>query len=80
MQQLDAAALRRLADETDQITWLLKIDQMSESLEATLLKLRESLRGWYRHLLGIEYEPDAQDNLVNQISSIKTSADIDKMR
>ena len=53
LQQLDAAALRRLAGETDQITWLLKIDQMSESLEATLLKLRESLRGWYHHLIGI---------------------------
>ena len=41
LQQLDAAALRRLAEENDEITWLLKIDQMSESLEATLLKLRE---------------------------------------
>jgi hypothetical protein len=77
-QQLDAAALRRLAFQTDEITWLLKIDQMSESLEATLLKLRDSLREWFRHLLGIEFEPDAQDNLVDQISSIKMSADIDK--
>ena len=77
LQQLDAAALRRLAGETDQITWLLKIDQMSESLEATLLKLRESLLGWYEHLNGFG-DPDAKDNLVDQISSIKTSADIDK--
>ena len=78
LQQLDAAALRRLAEETEEITWLLKIDQMSEPLEATLLKLRESLRGWFLHLLGIEYEPDTQDNLISQISYIKTSADIDK--
>ena len=78
LQQLDAAALRRLAGETDQITWLLKIDQMSESLEATLLKLRESLRGWYAPP-PIEFgDSDAKDNLVSQISSIKTSADIDK--
>jgi hypothetical protein len=77
LQRLDAAALRRLAEETDRITWLLKIDQMEESLEATLLKLRESLRGWYLHLLGIDSE-DAPDNLLDQISYIKTSADIDK--
>ena len=77
LQQLDAAALRRLADQTDRITWLLKIDQMSDSLEATLLKLRESLLGWHEHLHGFPDE-DAKDNLVDQISFIKTSADIDK--
>jgi hypothetical protein len=72
LKQLDAAALRRLAGETDQITWLLKMDQMSESLEATLLKLGESLRKWYDHLVG-----HLPNNLANQISSIKMSADID---
>ena len=80
--QLDAAALRRLAFQTDKITWLLKIDQMSESLEATLLKLRESLHGWWHHLnrsWEFAEQMDEQDNLVNQISGIKTSADIDKI-
>jgi hypothetical protein len=75
--QLDAATLRRLAEENNEITWLLKIDQMSESLEATLLKLRESLVGWYIHINGFG-DPDAKDNLDDQISFIKTSADIDK--
>ncbi len=81
LQQLDAAALRRLADETYKITWLLKIDQMSELLEATLLKLRVSLREWWHHVnewWELAEQTDAEDNLVNEISSIKTSADIDK--
>jgi hypothetical protein len=73
LQQLDAAALRRLAEEPDQITWLLKMDQMPESLEATLLKLRESLQGWHDRLATF-----GTLDLVDQISSIKTSADIDK--
>jgi hypothetical protein len=73
LQQLDAAALRQLAGETDRISWRLKMDQMSESLEATLLKLEESLRKWYEHL----YEFGGPVNLVDQISYIKTSADID---
>ena len=55
LQQLDAAALRRLAAQADQISWLLKIDQMSESLEATLLKLGESLSGWYEHFFAIDF-------------------------
>jgi hypothetical protein len=78
LQQLDAAALRRLAGETDEITWLLKMDQMPDSLEATLLKLRKSLQGWFVHLLGFEADEDAEDNLADQIWAIKTSADIDK--
>jgi hypothetical protein len=78
LHQLDAAALRRLAGETDEITWLLKMDQMSESLEATLFKLKESLQGWFHHLLGFEADEDAEDNLADQIWQIKTSADIDK--
>ena len=77
LQQLDAAALRRLAGETNKITWLLKIDRMSDSLEATLLQLRESLLGWNFHLTGFG-DPDEKDNLTDQISSIKTSANIDK--
>jgi hypothetical protein len=82
LQQLDAAELRRLAGETDRITWLLKIDQMTDSLEATLLKLRESLLGWHEHLNAFpDYafpDSDAKDNLVDQISFVRTSADIDK--
>ena len=76
MQQLDAAALRRLAGEADEITWLLKMDQMSESLEATLLKLRDSLVDGITTSLIFGDPPE--DNLSDQISSIKTSADIDK--
>lgn len=78
LKRLDATALRRFASETDEITWFLKIDQMSEELEALLLRLRENLRGWFNHLLGIEFGPEEQDNLRDQISSIKRSADIDK--
>ena len=78
LQQLDTAALRRIAGQTARITWLLKIDQMTDSLEATLLKLRASLLGWYEHLNRIPPDFDTTDNLVDQISSIRTSADIDK--
>jgi len=77
LQQLDAAALRHLAAETgDEIGWFLKIDQMSEELEAVLLKIGECLSGWYFHILTIE--DSGLDNLRNQISQIKTSTDIDK--
>jgi hypothetical protein len=77
LQQLDAAALRGLAGEIDELTWFLQIDQISESLEATLLKLRDSLHGWYHHISGFG-DPDAKDDLSAQISYVKTSADIDK--
>jgi hypothetical protein len=77
LQQLDAAALRRLAEAIDEITWFLKIDQMSESLEATLLKLRKSLLTWQGAIRLVE-DPGANDNLVEQIEYIKMSADIDK--
>jgi hypothetical protein len=77
LQRLDAGALRRLAEENAYIFWLLKIDQMSESLEATLLKLDKSLIEWWRHVNVLNLE-EAPDNLVGQISYIKTSADIDK--
>jgi hypothetical protein len=76
LQQLDAAALRKLASETDEITWFLNIDQMPELLETQLLDLRKSLNGWFEH---INVRPqEKEDNLLDQISYIKTSANIDK--
>ena len=80
LQQLNAAALRELVSKTDHITWSLNIDQVSDELEATLLKLRNSLRGWHEHIqCGWAWsDPEDQDNLDGQISYIKTSADIDK--
>jgi transcriptional regulator with XRE-family HTH domain len=76
LQRLDAAALRQLARETDEITWLLKIDQMSEELEALLLKLEKSLHGWFVKFLTLE-DP-GMDTLLDQISHIKTTTNIDK--
>jgi hypothetical protein len=76
LQRLDAAALRKLAGEHNEIDWLLKFDRISEGLEALLLKLRESLNGWFGHL---HHYPDYEtgDNLVDAISDIKRSADIE---
>ena len=76
LQRLDAAALRKLAGEHNEINWILKFDQISEELEALLLKLRESLNGWFFHLLYLDAE--AGDNLIDQIVHIKGSVDIDK--
>jgi hypothetical protein len=77
LRRLDAAALRELAGETgDEIGWFLKIDQMSDELEAVMLKLGKCIRGWCSHILTIE-DPGL-DNLPNQISQIKTSAGIDR--
>jgi hypothetical protein len=80
LQQLDGVALRKLASETDIIIWFLNIDQISGELEATLLKLRASLHGWYEHIHPVDVEdPEYQnDNLKGEISHIKTSAGIDK--
>lgn len=75
LQQLDAAALRKLAGEHNEINWLLKFDRISEGLEALLLKLRESLNGWFFHLQFLDDE--AGDNLIGRISDIKRSADIE---
>jgi hypothetical protein len=75
LQELDGTALRKFAGQTDEITWFLNIDHMPEELEATLVKLRKTLRGWFAHLLGIEFE---EDNLLDQISHIKRATDIDK--
>lgn len=60
--------------ETDEITWVLKIERKSEALEATLLKLRDNLRGWY----GLEWGKE-RDNLTDEITHIKTSVEIDKI-
>lgn len=75
LQQLDGAALRNLAGETDEITWSLHIDQISVEVEAILSNLGDSLRHWYFHLC---MGPDETDNLKQQISYIKVSADIEK--
>jgi hypothetical protein len=76
LQRLDAATLRKLAGEHNEINWHLKFDQISEELETLLLKLRESLKAWFWHLQLLEDE--AGDNLTEQISHIKRSVDIDK--
>src|SRR5262245_15599945 len=66
LQRLDAAALRKLAGEHNDINWILKFDQISEDLETLLLKLRESLKGWFfqRDFL----DDEAGDNLTIQIA------------
>src|SRR3974377_1457913 len=76
LQRLDAAALREFAVETGNINWFLKVDQMSDELEALLLRLRNSLNAWFEVGRGM-FEPGT-DDLENQISKIKTSANIDK--
>ena len=78
LQQLDATALRRIAGETNEINWFLKIDQMSLDLEVLLLKLRKSLHGWFAHEVGMTSDPEARDNLAEQIDYIKTSVNIDE--
>jgi Cro/C1-type HTH DNA-binding domain len=75
LQQLDGAALRKLAGEHNEITWFLSMDRMYQELENTLLNLRENLRGWYAH--NHVYPGDNQDNLDAEISHIKWSAVID---
>src|SRR6476659_8644509 len=47
LQRLNAAALRKLAGENDEINWILKFDQISEDLEKLLLRLSENLKGWF---------------------------------
>jgi DNA-binding Xre family transcriptional regulator len=79
LQRLDATGLRRIADETGKITWLLKIDHMSEELEALLMRLEKSLDGWSHHSAVMVFEPQEQIKLTDQISAVKTSADIDKI-
>jgi hypothetical protein len=76
LQQLDASALRRIASETDEINWLLKIDRMTEELEALLLKLGKSLHAWFMHD-NISLSP-TKHSLAEQIEGIKMSTEIDK--
>jgi hypothetical protein len=81
LQQLDAAGLRKLARETDEITWFLNINQMDDWLEGRLLELRNSLKGWFECINGGPGGPDDpeyQDSLRDQISYVKTSVGIDK--
>jgi hypothetical protein len=78
LQQLDGAALRKLAleVEVDERIWFLNIDQMSDELKTTLLKLRKALDVWWEHHnIG---PSDERDNLEEEISYIETSTDIDE--
>ena len=80
LRRLDATGLRRLAGEgTGKITWLLKIDQMSEEVEALLTKLEKTLDGWFGHIVQIEFSSEHEINLTEQIARVKTSADIDRI-
>jgi hypothetical protein len=76
--ELNAAALRRLAEETDEISWSLQIDNVSEELEKLLLQLGENLRAWFMHVNGILTDFEETNNLREQISFIKTSTEIDQ--
>ena len=77
LEQLDAAALRQLAGETDEINWFLKIDWISELLEETLLHLRQNLRVWNNNNNGRADQREG-DNLFDQISRVKMSADMNE--
>jgi hypothetical protein len=61
------------------ITWLLKIDQMSEEVEALLTKLEKSLDGFFGHIVQIEFSSEHEINLTEQIARVKTSTDIDRI-
>jgi transcriptional regulator with XRE-family HTH domain len=78
LQQLDAAALRKIASEY-YITWFLNIDQISDEIEGALLELRASLNRWFEHInMEWDWDPGEEDNLIDQILHIKASAGIDK--
>jgi hypothetical protein len=79
LRRLDATGLRRLADQTGRITWLLKIDQIPEEVEALLTKLEQSLEGWFVHSAQIAFASDHQISLTDQIARVKTSAHIDRI-
>src|SRR5262249_48196210 len=82
LQRLDGPALRQLATETGERNWILNLGQLSEELEASLLKLRKTLDEWFQGTqIGFDPEwahDESRDNLLDQIEHIKTSADIDK--
>jgi hypothetical protein len=79
LQRLDSTGLRRIAEETRKIAWLLKIDHVSEELEALLMRLEKCLHGWSHHSAVMYFESQEQIELTKQISAVKTSADIDKI-
>lgn len=74
LQRLDAATLRKRAHHD--INWILKVDRISEDQETLLRKLHESLNLWVLHLELLD--DDSGENLIDQISYIKRSTDIDK--
>jgi hypothetical protein len=78
LQQLDGAALRKLAGETDEITWFLNIDRISIELESALKNLQKCLKGWFFHLNLANDPDDDNDNLLDAISYVKTSGNIDE--
>jgi hypothetical protein len=81
LQQLDAAALRKILDETWYITWFLNVDQISDEIEEALLELRASLNRFFEHEMEWDFNWDdtgPEDNLIDQISHIKASSDINK--
>jgi hypothetical protein len=65
--------------KTDDINWILQIDEVSEDLEKVLKELGKRLRDWFHHTNGTfaDDESDA-DNLGHQIWSIKTSTGINE--
>jgi hypothetical protein len=76
LQRLDATALRDLAYRDD-INWVLQMDQMTDASEQALKNLREALRAWCFSIGQVE-DPGVTDNFDQEISRIKTSADIDR--
>jgi hypothetical protein len=76
LQRLDATALRDLAYRDD-INWVLQLDQVSDASEQALKNLREALRAWCFNISQVE-DPGVTDNFDQEISRIKTAADIDR--
>jgi hypothetical protein len=71
LQELNGAALRKIAGKTDYITWFAK---NSEDAQAILLQLSVSLRGWFKHTNPkVGSDPGLQDD-----PNVTASADIDK--
>jgi len=61
LQELDGDALRDIAGKTDYITWVLSAN-VSKDLEAVLLQLSASLRGWFKKM-SVKGDPGPQDDL-----------------
>jgi transcriptional regulator with XRE-family HTH domain len=78
LQHLDAAALRKFAENGPNIHWMLQIDQVPTELEQLLLKLDAAFSAWFFHIYGIDDPEHQQDNLREQISFIRTSTEIDE--